>query len=377
MVPRSDSALPAPPLDATSTVSGLNEVLSTPLLDLLDLPPRVSSFAYAEGLQTIGDLARIPPNVLLAERNLGRTSIGLTRRILEERIGVAWEAIACPKKPSEPPLDPDPQGWDAIRRRLTDAQRRIPLEELDLPVGLRARLANRDVVTLGHLAQFSRSELLEMPGIGRRTLVKLPQRVSSRLDAFAAEHMDRPLLGAFLHATDDLETKRRFIVRARCGLEGPPMSTPAIARVLGITSERVRQLEERAASALRDRAWAKVAGYNVDVVLAEGPVPFAFFANEPWWATACENPRLLAFVVERVLHDVARVVHWEGAHWLARVSRVALEEAWSTLARAAEDLEIPASDLDIDTLLALAVERIGPCRHVMDRFVAHHNLRSA
>src|SRR5688572_9907930 len=146
---------------------------------------------------------------------------------------------------------------------------------------------------------------------------KLPLRVmTSRLDGLASEYMeaDRPLLGAFLRAVDELEAKRSFIVRARCGLDGSPMSVAEIARARGISHERVRQIERRASSALRDRAWAKHAERRVAAALTDGPVPFAFLSNDPWWATASERPPLVAFVVERVLDDLARVVHFDGAH---------------------------------------------------------------
>jgi hypothetical protein len=363
-VARSHSALPLRPAEPASSAD-LRTVLSTPLLDLLDLPARVAAFAYAAGLETIGDLARIPPETLLGERNLGRTSIAITRRLLEERMGVAWEEIACPERvgpPSAPPEDPDPQGWDAVRRRVREEHRLIPLTELDLPLGLRDGLERRGVLTLGDLAQLSRAMLIELPGIGRQTMVKLPRRVTSRLDAFAAEHADRPLLAAFMRALDDLEQKRRIIVRARCGLDGPRVSNTELARTLGISGERVRQLEARAASALRDRSWALVAVQRVDTALGDGPVPFAFFANDPWWVTACEQPLLVSFIVERVLDDLAQVVYFDGAHWLSRQSRYELEETWAVLGRASEKV-------DADELVALAVARVGPCRHFLDRFL--------
>lgn len=345
--------------------------LSTPLLDLLDLPPRIASFAYTEGLETLGDLARISPEELLAERNLGRKSVGLTRRILEERTGVSWEAIACPQRaPSEPPEDPDPDGWDAVRKRLGDDHRRIPLVALEIPPGLRGRLEARGLHTLGDLASWSRAKLLDVPGIGPRTLQKLPLRATKSLDELAAEYVDadRPLLGTLLRAIDELEAKRRVVIRARCGLEGPTPSLADIGVTLGLSRERVRQLEERAIASLRERAWAKHAERRVEVALTDGPVPFAFLSGDPWWATATENPAVVAFIVERVLDELAHVVSFDGAHWLSRHSGADLEDTWTLLLRAAEQLVMPASELQVDRLFGLAVDRLGPSRHFIDRF---------
>jgi hypothetical protein len=376
-VARSDSAAPsAPPPTAAPSDSEsreLSRALSTPLLDLLDLPPRIASFAYTEGLETLGDLARISPEELLAERNLGRKSVGLTRRILEARTGVSWEAIACPDRdrlPSEPPEDPDPHGWDAIRKTLREEHRRIPLIALGLSPGLRQRLEERGLHSLGDLASLSRSKLLDVPGIGPRTLKKLPLRATEGLDALAAEYIDadRPLLGAFLRAVEELETKRRLVIGARCGLDGPPPSLAEIAMMLDLSRERVRQLEEKAIASLRDRAWAKHAEDRVETALTDGPVPFAFLSGDPWWATASENPALLGFVVERVLDEIALVVQFDGAHWLSRHSGTELEGTWTALVRAAEHVVLPAPEVEIDKLFGIAVDRIGPCRHLIERF---------
>jgi hypothetical protein len=380
-VARSDSAAPsAPPPPAASPDSESRELrraLSTPLLDLLDLPPRIASFAYTEGLETLGDLARIAPEELLAERNLGRKSVGLTRRILEARIGVRWEDIAHPDRarlPSEPPEDPDPQGWDAIRKTLSDDHRRIPIVALGLSPGLRQRLSQRGVHTLGDLASLSRAKLLDVPGIGPRTLQKLPVRATDGLDELAADHIDadRPLLGAFLRAVEELEAKRRLVIGARCGLDGPPPSLAEIAMMLDLSRERVRQLEEKAIASLRDRAWARHAERRVEIALTDGPVPFAYLSGDPWWATASENPGLVAFIVERVLDELALVVQFDGGHWLSRRSAGDLEDTWIALVRSTEGLVLPAPDLEIDGLLTLAVERLGPCRHFMDRFTDRH-----
>lgn len=376
-VARSDSAAPSapPPPAATSDSQSreLSRALSTPLLDLLDLPPRIASFAYTEGLETLGDLARISPDELLAERNLGRKSVGLTRRILEARTGVAWEDIAHPDRarvPSEPPEDPDPHGWDVVRKTVRDEHRRIPLVALGLSPGLRERLEQRGIHTLGDLSSLSRAKLLDVPGIGPRTLKKLPLRATNQLDALAAEYIDadRPLLGAFLRAVEELEAKRRLVIGARCGLDGPPPSLAEIAMMLDLSRERVRQLEEKAIASLRDRAWAKHAEHRVESALTDGPVPFAYLSGDPWWATASENPALLAFVVERVLDEIALVVQFDGAHWLSRHSGAELEDTWTALVRATEHLVLPAPEVEVDSLLTIAVDRLGPSRHFIDRF---------
>ena len=66
------------------------------------------------------------------------------------------------------------------------------------------------------------------------------------LDAIEAEELRSLLAG--------LTDRERMIVRARYGLDGPEQSRVTIGRKLGLSAERVRQLEERALAKLRASA---------------------------------------------------------------------------------------------------------------------------
>ena len=61
-----------------------------------------------------------------------------------------------------------------------------------------------------------------------------------------------------------LEPREASILRARFGFDGPPKSLAAIGRELGLSRERVRQLESRARNKLRTRAKEKALNHYLN-----------------------------------------------------------------------------------------------------------------
>jgi DNA-directed RNA polymerase sigma subunit (sigma70/sigma32) len=64
----------------------------------------------------------------------------------------------------------------------------------------------------------------------------------------------RTQIGALGPLLERLDDRERMIMRARYGLDGPERTLRELARVLGVSAERVRQIEGRALDKLRDAA---------------------------------------------------------------------------------------------------------------------------
>ena len=63
-------------------------------IETLGLPTRMQSALSRLEIRTVGDLARRHPAGLLLERNLGRTTLAETRKVLESALGMRWEDAA-------------------------------------------------------------------------------------------------------------------------------------------------------------------------------------------------------------------------------------------------------------------------------------------
>lgn len=101
--------------------------LDTPLTDFM-FPARVWGLIERRRLATLRDVVALAPAELLAEKNVGRTSIADLRAVIESVAGTSWEEARAALRASLPPSDAavddaaDP-AWVRLRRRLGEAQR--------------------------------------------------------------------------------------------------------------------------------------------------------------------------------------------------------------------------------------------------------------
>lgn len=276
--------------------------LATPLM-AVRITSRLLNWAESHGLETLGDLARFAPEELLAETNLGRTSIAQARSIIERVTQRRWEDL-LPEPPPERPVEIEETEWDAMRARLTAEQRAIAVADLDLT----SRLANHcnasGMTTLGDLAAHSTETMMEGPFVGRRSVDDLCAIVA---DHFAATEADdvlarAGLFQAFEESVQALEPVARTILRARSGLDGDVTLLRVVGSKLGLSRERVRQIQSDVCRQMGKRRWARDARERAIAAmdLANGAVPLADLARDPWWSGAIERPAVVRFVLEYV-----------------------------------------------------------------------------
>ena len=372
--PRKSTRPPSGPSPGPSTSAaglgsgGLEAILARPLVEL-GLPTRLMNWAARGGMRTLADLARRAPSTLLSERNLGRKTVQDARGIVEEMTGRRWEALVDDvSDPSEAALDASApavggtvKSWDALRRALTEEQREIPLDEMELPARLRSHVEREKVRTLGELAKQSRAELVAAPHLGRGTVDELPRVVAACFETLATAQLlaREGLFECFKAVVESLEPNLRIIAIRRSGLGGDPMTLKELGETFGVSRERVRQLEAKLCEQLARQPWTKEARRRVEAALHEGAVPLEALAGDPWWAAASTKPSVVDFIVDSVLDAGAHVVELNEVSWLSRQKVSAFADVWSGLVAAAETIELPASIAAFDPLVANAAGPLG------------------
>jgi hypothetical protein len=324
-------------------------------LDAVVVPARISYYAYSKGIQTLRELARIPPEKLLAKPHLGRLTIAQTRAVIERRLGAAWEDLAGVTH-AEETAAPDPATatrWDELRVALPEALRAAALDDFRLPARVRSYAAREGLHALGELAARSSAELLAARNFGRRSVSRLVQAVRDHMTCAGAvdDLAGQGLVEAWRALLLRMDDRWRTVLAEHSGLGGHRALLDAITAKLGRSLSTVRRFEARALAELRhERAWLAAVQARADNALQDGAVPLAALARDPWWAGIVALPQALDYFGERLLGGAVRVVKVGDQLYAARCTQSTLDEAWSAVRTGAAQIALPAP---VEAFLAL------------------------
>jgi hypothetical protein len=236
------------------------------------------------------------------------------------------------------------------------------LDEVPLTARLRNYMEREGLKTLAELAKRSAAELQDAPNLGRKSVKDLFEAVTSfreRAEA-RARLAQTGLLASWKGLLQEQEAVPRMVLTLRAGLGGRAEKLQQIGDTLGITRERVRQIEARLVESLgREGVWLRAVRARVDQALPGGAVPLSLLAGDPWWAGIVALPEALDYLGERIFGDAIRVIDVDDVPYLARCSQETFDKAWSDLERRAEQIALPAPVSAFGALVEPHRERIG------------------
>ena len=199
-----------------------------------------------------------------------------------------------------------------IARHLPDWALGVPFDQLPLTVRCRNVLQKQRVVRLADLGKFTREEAMDWQNFGRSSVKDLGTALVSFLREGPAQLSSReelpdvlelpPLLQCLRQSTTVMSEREAFVWKARMGLDGPSMTLEQLAKLHGVTRERIRQIEAKTLRNYRQlNPWVDAIGPRVNVALHNRDT--ALFVEDleqqdSWFAGIAEQPEVLGTLFE-------------------------------------------------------------------------------
>ena len=237
---------PVPDENPVTLLLGINVPLKA-----LRLSPRVYNALARARIRTIGQLATLSHDDLLGILNIGSTAIAE----IDTRLATYRE-----QAPNSEPLADSaalpPEANDPLLHAVSVAR-------LGLPHEVNAQLGAAGLHMIGQVVD-SLSRYRDQPEVCQAVAVYLVWWAEQSPTTRAAEvtasgpstiaAWRATLAGAVTCWLAMLDDRQRQIIRLRYGLDGPPLTLEEVGQRLGVTRERVRQIEQRARHRLQVRA---------------------------------------------------------------------------------------------------------------------------
>lgn len=341
------------------------------------LPTRMLNWAGRNGVRTFRELLAWTPAQLKSEKNLGRGSVAQTAALIEAASTLSWEAWHRALRLGNHHADTlDSEGpgdstnglpWDTFRSRLPEWMQTAPVEVADLPTRMRNYCAREGIHTIGALVAIPHANLLDTKNLGRKSVRETREALEAMLargHTGAEGDTAVPALADYndVFALLRSELKRlpptdRLIVSHRAGLHGAASTLSDIGEMLGVSRERVRQLEVRAFKTLAGRWWCAPLRSALEAHLQQGACTVAELARDAFFTPVQDQTEEFDYFLDRLYGDDLSIVQVDGQPILLTGARREVEEAEAELLRAVRQLSFPVPEA---LVLALAPRFAGP-----------------
>jgi serine/threonine protein kinase len=215
-------------LVASSSLPAHSQLDATTPLRLTGLPRRAINALTRCQVHTVGELLAVPVTQIRALHAIG-TKTANDIVAFQEELGGRGIALKEPSTASaEPPLVGD----------LCDSPE--PVQKLPLSEALRSALAQAGLPTVGAVASLTRTELLQLPGIGRKKLSDVVEALH-QFQTYTTGKDDsvHTLDRLWELASRPLSEVQRVTVERSIGITGEPESQSQIADDLGKSQSQI------------------------------------------------------------------------------------------------------------------------------------------
>jgi hypothetical protein len=377
--PEASAPPSAKPADTAAEPASGSDAEADPLATLLaepvnswPLPVRTLNWCERKEILSVGQLVSYSPVGLLSERNVGRKTVAETRALLEARLGATWEELrrfvrgeqASPADGSRAEPVRFRSAWDRIRAELPMAFADTPVAEVGLPARMESYCSRQGIRTLAALVKVERSVLLAAKNVGRTTVATTEKAVLEFIETSEARRAawSEGLLSSWKAWMRDLDAIPRMVLARRAGLAGEPETLDSIGETLGVSRERIRQIEAKHNKELQAQTgWKEfVLDRFRNRLDSLGAVPLTALEADPWWTGLSEQPQVLIYFCKRLLDDAFTVVTVGEADYLAAAAQSVVDGAWSRLLEVAEAEPLPAPLSQFEALARREAEALGP-----------------
>ena len=263
--------------DPQSLIRILPKFLLKSVVGAIDMPVRVRNVLYAAGIKKVLDLSDISSSKMLMWPNFGKTSLHDLSRSLVSAVECFSSSIDY-SKPEFP--------------NLPDRKPDLPLE--DDSIGYQLELAS-----------------------------------------------SIPLKAHFQDALDSLNEKNRRIIECRTGYNGQVMTLEDVGGLVGMTRERVRQIQEGCVKQIITfKHWGDCITYKIEQLLIDRTTPLyleILEVEDPWFKGFMENYSHLASIIGLFSKNEICVININGANVVTRIKAGDWDNLVATLRKSLKD----------------------------------------
>ena len=239
-------------------------------IERLHLPVRAESRLIRAGILHIRDLTYFSDDDLLELEGLGRVSLREIKSAVADALG--RHVPLCPSRTASALKGAAELQFESLVAMFTSEDFSQPLNSIELPRRIEASLEEAGISQIGGLVAHDRSSLRSLKGVGFRSLLEielalrdfLAKRVAARghqaelqfADGFAGEAMaaETPTpepkcddLAKLLEMSfEQMDPRRADVLQRRTGFKGEYLTLEQLGQRLGLTRERVRQIQRKA-----------------------------------------------------------------------------------------------------------------------------------